>query len=116
MVDLSTLSDSEREVLIAQARDAAVRLLDPDRIILFGSAARGRPAPGSDLDILIIKRTDEPFARRAVHLRLALMHLNVPMDLLVYTPQEFDKYRELPGSFADVVLREGRVLYERQAG
>jgi len=113
MIDLSELTEAEREALIARVRDILVRVLDPEKIILFGSAAEGRPTHGADLDLLVVQRTDAPFTRRGVEARLALMDLAVPIDLLVYTPVEFEQRVRQPRSFTHTVAARGRVLYER---
>ena len=115
MIDLSALSKTERQEIINRIRDAAVKLMNPERVILFGSAARDRPAPDGDLDILIVQETDVPFAKRAVELRLALADLRVPMDIFVLTPDEFEKYRDVPGMLQHIAHSTGKVLYEREA-
>ena len=113
MVDLSQLSEAEREALVAQVREILVRVLDPEKIILFGSVAEGRPTRGTDLDLLVVQETGAPFVKRGVEARLALMDLAVPIDLLVYTPAEFEQRARQPGSFTHSVAARGRVLYER---
>jgi predicted nucleotidyltransferase len=114
MIDISTLSPEQRAEIIRTVRDAAVRLMNPERIILFGSAARDQPAPDSDLDILIVLETDLPFAKRGIQLRLALADLRVPMDIIVLTPAEFEKYRDVPGMLQHIACATGKVIYERE--
>jgi len=82
----------------------------PERIILFGSAARGEDDEASDLDVVIVKRTSTPFVQRGVdavrHLRPALG----AVDLFVYTPEEFKTMQEGKNPFILEVLRHGKKL------
>jgi predicted nucleotidyltransferase len=82
-----------------------------EKIILFGSAARGEMGPDSDADFLIIKK-DVPFygAERIRELS-EMIERDVPVDLLVYRPEEFEKRLELGDPFIKSILEEGKVLY-----
>jgi len=90
-----------------------VETVQPDRIILFGSRARGEAGPGSDLDLLVIKESDEPRYRRSIPILGALSRIMVPMDILVYTPEEVREWSQVRQAFVTTALREGRVLYEK---
>jgi HEPN domain-containing protein/predicted nucleotidyltransferase len=83
----------------------------PEKIIVFGSRARGDARSFSDLDLLVI----DPDASRENWNRYyrALQFLEVDLDLVVRTPQEVDSWRNVPAHFLTTVLREGRVLYDR---
>lgn len=83
----------------------------PLQVILFGSAARGDVDEQSDLDFVVIKQTDRPFLQR---LREAALLVKAPgsVDILVYTPEEWRRMREMESPFAERVLAEGRVVYE----
>lgn len=83
----------------------------PDRIILFGSAARSESTPHSDLDLLIIK-ADTPFygADRIRELG-RMIERNIAVDLLIYRPEEFEKRLEMGDPFLKAIVKEGRVLY-----
>jgi predicted nucleotidyltransferase len=83
----------------------------PEKIILFGSAARGKMGPDSDADFLIIKQ-DVPFygADRIRELS-EMIERDVPVDLLVYRPEEFEKRLALGDPFIKAILKEGKVLY-----
>ncbi len=84
---------------------------DTERVILFGSAARGDVGSTSDLDLLVVRRDARRPAERAADLyRRAQPSLAV--DILVYTPEELDAARET-SSFVRRILREGRVLHDR---
>lgn len=84
----------------------------PQKIILFGSAALGKAKPGSDLDILIIKKTKEPFWERQRRVT-AFIKTDVSVDAFVLTPQEFKKSLRQVQPFIYDVAHQGRVIYEQ---
>ena len=86
---------------------------DPERIILFGSRARGGADAASDIDILVIADSPRPRHERSAPLYGVLSDIPVPMDILVYSPQEVDEWREVPQAFVTTAVREGKLLYER---
>lgn len=85
----------------------------PDRIILFGSRARGTARPDSDLDLLIIEESDLPRFKRAVRYYLALIGTFLGEDIVVWTPQEVAEWEAVPNAFISTALREGKTLYAR---
>jgi len=98
--------------------DAATRRLvegfAPERIILFGSQARGSADDRSDADFLVI--THLTGRRRVLMLEMdrALRGLGLARDIVVLTPEEFERDREIPGTIARPAAQEGKVLYERR--
>jgi uncharacterized protein len=86
---------------------------NPDKIILFGSYASGKPNTDSDLDLLIIQETDLPMHRRGVDIRLSLIGTMIPIDVLVYTQTEFDEEKNKSYSFLSSAIKNSKVLYER---
>lgn len=82
----------------------------PRRVILFGSLAQGVIHPTSDLDLVIVMPSTRPFLQRIGEL-LERFRPRVGMDLLVYTPEEFEEVRQRP-FFREEVLAKGVVLYE----
>lgn len=96
--------------------DVVARILSvgsPEKIVLFGSRARGQAAPDSDLDLLIIEESDLPRHRRAGRYRMALLGLYPAKDIVVWTPSEVAAWRDVPNAFITTILAEGKVLYER---
>src|SRR4051812_2459015 len=91
-----------------------VAAIDPDRIILFGSRARGDDRLDSDIDLLIVKDTDQPAYRRATEAYRALSGIGVSKDIIWRTPAEVDEWSEVPTYVTTRALREGRVLYEKR--
>lgn len=96
--------------------DEAVRRLtlelQPERIYLFGSRARGDARGDSDWDLMVIvPRAEESHLRLAQRAYLALMGLYLPVDILVWTREQFDWQAPVVASLPATVLREGRLLY-----
>ena len=106
--------DSPNDDLIGDIVRRIVETAQPEKIILFGSRARGDARPNSDFDLLVIKESDEPGYRRDAPLYVALAGLNVPVDVMVYTPEEVTDWSGVPQAFVTTAVREGKVVYERK--
>lgn len=89
-----------------------VRALEPERVYLFGSRARGDEDSDSDFDLLIVvRRSDLPgYARDRIALR-SLRGLRVPVDTIVLTHDEFERKRHVASSLPATIDREGKLLY-----
>ncbi len=87
---------------------------NPERVILFGSYAHDNPNPDSDLDLLIVRQTDLPKHQRASEVRKFLYGMMIPMDLLIYTPNEFENEKYEKYSFLNSIISNSKVLYERK--
>jgi uncharacterized protein len=104
------------EELIDRMARRIVREVDPERVILFGSWARGDANVQSDVDFLVVER--EPFgpdrSRReeAVRIWRCLSEFRVPTDILVYSVDELNQWRDSRYHVVGRALREGKVLYE----
>jgi len=83
----------------------------PERIILFGSAARGTMGPNSDVDVLVVKggKYDRGELTTAVYRRL--YGADAAVDVVVVTPEEIERYRDTPCLVIYPAMREGRVVY-----
>ena len=86
---------------------------NPEKIILFGSYAIGKASDNSDIDIFIVKDSKLPRPERTIQLRRMLFGSQVPMDLIVYTPNEVESEKDEKYSFVYEVLNSGKTLYER---
>jgi len=106
---------AESEAALRQAVDRLATRFDPDKIILFGSRARGQAGPDSDADLLIVMRVNGSKRQQAVQMDLALEGIPIPIDLIVVTPEEVEKYCNAAGTVIREAVREGKVLYERAA-
>ncbi|MBM4048380.1 MAG: nucleotidyltransferase domain-containing protein [Planctomycetes bacterium] len=91
-----------------------VEVVQPRRIILFGSRARGDAQSESDIDLLVIADSKEPRHRRSAPIYGALSKVLIPMDIVVFTPEEVAEWREVRQAFVTTAVREGKVLYEKQ--
>ncbi len=80
------------------------------KVISFGSYARGKRDLFTDLDLIVIMETEKEFVQRTADL-YQLLHSDVDLDLLVYTPEEFKKMQA--GSFLRKALQNGQVIYEK---
>jgi uncharacterized protein len=92
-----------------------VERVQQEKIILFGSRARGDARSDSDFDVLVIKESDEPGYRRDAPLYAALADLPVEVDVLVYTPEEVADWALVPQAFVTTATREGKTIYERKS-
>jgi len=86
------------------------RQFQPEKIILFGSHAYGKPGKGSDVDLFIIMRHQGPSIKMASEIRLALP-ADVPVDVVVRTPEKVKKRLEMNDFFIRDVISNGIVLY-----
>jgi predicted nucleotidyltransferase len=103
----------ERSALMAEITRRIRAVSDPQRIILFGSYARGEPGPGSDLDLLIIKDEVDSTRAEAARIYRVLADLTVPVDVVVVRTAYVQRYGDLVGTVVRPALREGKVLYAR---
>lgn len=93
------------------AVERIVSKLSPRAIILFGSASNGTADDDSDIDLLIVMETDLNKSDRFVLARGAIGRIGTPVDVLVYTPDEFESESSKANSFAKEVVDTGRVVY-----
>jgi predicted nucleotidyltransferase len=84
----------------------------PTRIILFGSQARGTADERSDVDLLVICPVDGRRLELMTVMDRALKGLGVARDIIILTPEEFERDRHIPGTIARPADREGKVLYD----
>jgi len=99
---------------INEAVNRIKKNVDPDKIILFGSYAKGDPTEDSDLDLLIIKEMDLPRHKRVKEVKKHLRGIKIPIDLLVYTSKEINVWEGTEASFVNQVMKHGIVLYEKE--
>lgn len=90
-----------------------VRTSNPDKIILFGSYARGDFSADSDLDLLVIMPNVEHTRRESNRVRRALRGLLAPVDIVIATPEQIKRLGNVAGLVYHSALSEGKVIYER---
>ena len=87
----------------------------PERLHLFGSWARGEEDELSDLDVVVIKDTSSSFFDRLNEISRLLPAEIGGLDILVYTPEEFETMQREGNAFAEMINEEARLIYDRQA-
>ena len=85
----------------------------PEKIILFGSYAWGKPNASSDVDILVVKKSKLPKRFRVTQAEKFLSKFPHPTDIIVYTPQEMKERIKMGDFFINLILEKGQVLYEK---
>lgn len=101
---------SDTKVIESLVR-SIVELVHPLKIILFGSYARSKPGPGSDIDVLVVMPEGVHCRRTAQLLYRQIKGLRVPFDILVATPGDLEKHKDNIGLIYRSVLQEGREIY-----
>ncbi len=89
-----------------------VQRIRPEKVIVFGSYAKGTATYKSDLDLFVIKDTPLPMRNRGEEIRPIVSKLLVSVDVHVYTPEEVEEYGNEAFSFVHSVLKTGKVLYD----
>lgn len=97
--------------IIQGIKNRIVKGVHPEKIILFGSYAYGTPTKDSDLDLLVILPTEEPMHKRVTRIRKLLRDINIPKDIIVYTPQEVEKWKNTSVAFVTSIMKKGKVIY-----
>ncbi len=90
-----------------------VEQFDPEKVILFGSHARGTAGPDSDVDLLVVMPVKGSKREKGVEIGVALHDIRVPKDIIVTTPEAFEWRKEVVGTIERPAAREGKVLYAR---
>jgi len=113
MDDEQMTGDKQAEKIIIEIVEKIKRNYRPERIILFGSYAYGTPDRDSDIDMLIIKKTDErPIDRRVAVARIVSDPKRfIPFEPLVLTPAELDQRIKIGDQFVREILDKGETLY-----
>lgn len=91
-----------------------VEQFDPDRIILFGSHAKGTAQPDSDVDLLVVMPVKGSRLEKTIEIGVALHDIGVPKDIIVTTPEDFDWRQNVVGTVERPAVQEGTVLYARE--
>lgn len=108
---MSTLL-AQQPPYLSEVVDRIVRKFHPEKIILFGSWARGEAREDSDLDLLVVLSKVEHTRRAAIQIGNSLSNLPISKDIIVATPREIEKYGKTVGNILLPALTEGKVIYE----
>ena len=104
----------EKQITEEKIQEVAQKIakeFQPEKIILFGSYAWGKPHKDSDVDLFVIKNTNIPSLKRIETLDRIFSRREFPMDFLVYTPAEVEKSLNREDFFVQDILTKGKVLY-----
>ncbi|HEV8130804.1 MAG TPA: nucleotidyltransferase domain-containing protein [Acidobacteriota bacterium] len=102
---------------LQQLRETLTLVLAPKpvhQVILFGSRARGEDDAYSDTDLVLVADTDRPFVERFKDFWELFEKIPPPIQLLVYTPQEFRRLQDEENPFLQDVLTHGLIVYEKR--
>ncbi len=109
---------NKREESIQEKIDKMVRRIvkkfKPEKIILFGSYARGTLTTDSDVDLLIIMPVSGSKREKRIEIGVALHDIRIPKGIIVATPDEVEKRKNLVGTIIRPAIEEGKVLYARE--
>jgi len=111
MVSKGDFMDLDISKEIQRITDQIIDKYKPDKIILFGSAARGELEPDSDADFLIIKKETPLYGADRIRQLSRMIDRNIPLDLLIYRPEEFEKRLQMGDPFLKTIIKEGKILY-----
>ena len=107
---------SKNNLIQEQIQEMVNRIVarfNPEKIILFGSHARGNAAADSDVDLLVIMSVSGSKREKMIEIGLALHDIPLPKDIIVTSPDEFEWRKEVPGTIERPAAKEGRLLYAR---
>lgn len=110
---LRTVTDE----LVEQVKDRIVEACEPEAVFLFGSAARGGTRKDSDIDLLVVIKPIEGMSRyeQASELYKLFRGWLLPLDIVVRSPEEFAREKELLGLISNIVVTEGIRIYAKSA-
>jgi predicted nucleotidyltransferase len=100
------------EALIDEVVRRVRSVSDPERVILFGSAATGQMTPDSDIDLLILEAAPEDARAKSVRIRNALRGMGRSFDVIVMPSERFEESKEVVGGLAYPANKYGKVIYE----
>lgn len=94
--------------------DTLVREFNPEKVILFGSWAWGNPTADSDVDLFVIKDTEDSTRELAREINGSISPRPFPIDVIVYRPEQVEASLESGNFFIEDIITNGRILYDRQ--
>lgn len=111
--NVATTGNTAARECIRQMVARIVERFAPERVILFGSHARGEADADSDVDLLVVMPVSGSRREKAVEIAVSLHDIRVPKDVIVTTPEEFAWRKDVMGTVEWPAAREGEVMYAR---
>jgi predicted nucleotidyltransferase len=112
---MGSAKERNRKKMINEMVNRIIDHFNPEKIILFGSHARGDAGPDSDVDLLVVMRVKGSKRKKMVEIGVALHDIPLAKDIIVTTPEDFEWRKEIVGTIERPAAREGKVLYARAA-
>ena len=100
------------QALLNQIVERVLRVAQPEKIILFGSAAAGTMTRDSDVDLLVLEHSPQNTRKESVRIGDSLRGLGFPFDVIVMPAERFEETRDVIGGIAYPASRTGKVIYE----
>jgi uncharacterized protein len=101
--------------LVSEIVRRVLEVTEPQRIILFGSAATGQMTKDSDIDLLVLESAPGDTRQESVRIRQAVRGLGYPFDIIVMTVERFEESKDVVGGIAYPAHKYGKVIYEEAA-
>ena len=102
-----------RKKMISEMVNRIVENFDPEKIILFGSHARGEAGPDSDVDLLVVMPVQGSKREKQLEIRALLHGIQLAKDIVVSRPEDFDWRKDIVGTIEYPATKEGKALYAR---
>ncbi len=100
-----------KEETLAEIINRIVEVADPERIIMFGSAARGEMGPNSDVDLLVIKGGEYNQNKITREIYINMIGIDQSVDVILVTPEQVEKYKDVNYLIIAPAIREGKEIY-----
>jgi predicted nucleotidyltransferase len=101
--------------LVSEIVERILEVAEPQRIILFGSAASGQMTKDSDIDLLVLESAPDDTRRESVRIHQAMRGLGYPFDIIVMAVERFEESKDVIGGIAYPANKYGKVIYEQAA-
>ena len=100
------------QILVSEIVTRILSIAEPQRIILFGSAATGEMSKDSDIDLLVLESAPGDMRKESVRIRQAVRGLGYPFDIIVMATERFEESKNVVGGVAYPANKYGKVIYE----
>lgn len=105
------MTEKEINQKIKNVVDEIVKEYKPEKIILFGSFAWGKPTKDSDIDLFVVKKSDKSTLEMTKDVYEIIFDKGEAVDVLVYTPDQLEKRKKLGDYFVLNIINNGKLLY-----